>query len=163
MTSSPSFGKWLAAEIRTCDPLTFDREFLSSIWPIGEVKVSGKRLQRMFGDLMEKDKQKKEEVKAPEIRRLRDPDLEDGEIASDRDDRRFRDLYRDERRQDRRDERRDDRRDERREEPPRRNYYENGDRLNFHRHRRDSDRTAAPVRHSHPRQNRSPPARHSPY
>lgn len=108
----------------------------------------------MFGDLLEKDKQKKEEERGPENRRLRDPDLEDGEIASDRDERRFRDPYRDDRRQ--------DRRDERREEPKRRNYYENGDRLNFHRHRRDGDRNAAP-RHSWQGQGRSPPARHSPY
>jgi chromodomain-helicase-DNA-binding protein 1 len=119
----------------------------------------------MFGDLKEKDKLRKEEERGGGARRPRDPDLEDGEIASDRDDRRLsRDPYRDDRRQERREERRDDRRDERREErreePQRRNYYENGDRLNFHRHRRDGDRIA-PVRHSW--QNRSPPARHSPY
>lgn len=118
----------------------------------------------MFGDLMEKDKLKKDDERAPEPRRPNNPDLEDGEIASDRDDRRFRDAYRDDRRQERRDERREERReerrDERREDPKRRNYYENGDRLNFHRHRRDGDR-AAPLRHSW--QNRSPPARHSPY
>ena len=129
------------------------REFLSSIWPINETKVSGKRLQKIFGELVEKDKGKKDEDRPNEIRRRR-PDLEDGEITSDRDDRRFRDPYRDDRRQDRRQEPRDDRRDNRRDdrrddqrEESRRAYYDNGDRLNFHRHRRDGDR-AGPVRHS---------------
>ncbi|KAK0656358.1 CDH1-like protein [Cercophora newfieldiana] len=172
-----AFGNFLAglrqknSDVDSLEPQFW--EFLSSIWPIGEVKVSGKRLQRMFGDLVEKDKLKKEEERGPGARR-RDGDLEDGEIASDRDDRRLsRDPYRDDRRQDRREERReerrddrredrrDDRREERREEPQRRNYYENGDRLNFHRHRRDGDRIA-PIRHNN-WQNRSPPARHSPY
>ncbi|KAL2178711.1 CDH1-like protein [Thermothelomyces heterothallicus CBS 202.75] len=141
-------------------------EFLSSIWPIGEVKVSGKRLQRMFGDLIEKDKEKerlkREEERANELKRARNPDLEDGEIASDREERRPRDPYRDDRREDRREERRDERRDERREEPRRRNYYEDGDRLNFYRHRRPENNRNVPLRHPS-WQSRSPPARHSPY
>ncbi|KAK4044532.1 P-loop containing nucleoside triphosphate hydrolase protein [Parachaetomium inaequale] len=136
-------------------------EFLSSIWPLGEVKVSGKRLQKMFGDLLEKDKAKREDDRANDLRRGRNPDLEDGEIASDREERRARDPYRDDRREERREERRDDRRDDRREEPKRRNYYEDGDRLNFYRHRRTENRNV-PVRHSS-WQDRSPPARHSPY
>ena len=106
----------------------------------------------MFGDLVEKDKLKKEDERVGEPRRSHNADLEDGEIASDRDDRRLRDPYRDDRRQERRDDRRD--------EPKRRNYYENGDRLNFHRHRRDGDR-AGPIRHSW--QSRSPPTRHDGY
>lgn len=142
------------------------REFLSSIWPLGNVKVSGKRLQRMFGDLMEKDKGGHHEERATEPRRARNPDLEDGEIASDREERRPRDPYRDDRREERREERRDDRRDDRREErrderrdePPRRtNYYEDGDRLNFYRHRRPDNR-GVPLRHSS-WQGRSPPHR----
>ncbi|KAL2171861.1 hypothetical protein VTG60DRAFT_1248 [Thermothelomyces hinnuleus] len=141
-------------------------EFLSSIWPIGEVKVSGKRLQRMFGDLIEKDKEKerlkREEERANELKRARNPDLEDGEIASDREERRPRDPYRDDRREERREERRDERRDDRREEPRRRNYYEDGDRLNFYRHRRPENNRNVPLRHPS-WQSRSPPARHSPY
>ncbi|KAK3394756.1 CHD1-like protein [Podospora didyma] len=153
-----AFGNFLrnlrgegASDLDSLEPQFW--EFLSSIWPIGEVKVSGKRLQKMFGDLIEKDKVKKDDDRAHDSRRPRNPDLEDGEIASDRDDRRNRDPYRD----DRREERREERRDERRDEPKRRNYYENGDRLNFHRHR---DRIG-PARPSW--QSRSPPARHSPY
>ena len=115
----------------------------------------------MFGDLLEKDKAKREDDRANDLRRARNPDLEDGEIASDRDERRARDPYRDDRREERREERRDDRRDDRREEPKRRNYYEDGDRLNFYRHRRTDNRNV-PVRHT-PWQDRSPPARHSPY
>jgi len=134
---------------------------LSSIWPIGEYQVSGKRLQRMFKSLVEQDEkntEKESERKAKEIKRVRrDPDLEDGEIASDREEaRRARDPYRD----DRRDYRREERRDERRDQDSRRpNYYGNGDRLDFHRHR---DRV--PVRTSWGvGQGRSPPARNSPY
>ncbi|KAK4250820.1 CDH1-like protein [Corynascus novoguineensis] len=141
-------------------------EFLSSIWPIGEVRVSGRRLQRMFGDLLEKDKEKdktkREEDRSNELRRARNPDLEDGEIASDREERRARDPYRDDRREERREERRDERRDDRREEPRRRNYYEDGDRLNFYRHRRPDNNRNVPLRHPS-WQSRSPPARHSPY
>jgi len=136
-------------------------EFLSSIWPLGDVKVPGKRLQKMFGDLMEKDKAKRDDDRATDPRRGRNPDLEDGEIASDREERRPRDPYRDDRREERREERRDERRDDRREEPRRRNFYEEGDRLNFHRHRRPDNRNV-PLRHSS-WQSRSPPARHSPY
>ncbi|KAH6845232.1 P-loop containing nucleoside triphosphate hydrolase protein [Chaetomium sp. MPI-CAGE-AT-0009] len=157
-----SFLKGLRADGTDLDSLEPQFwEFLSSIWPIGEVKVSGKRLQKMFGDLLEKDKTKREEDRANEVRRARNPDLEDGEIASDREDRRARDPYRDDRREERREERRDDRRDDRREEPKRRNYYEDGDRLNFQRHRRSENRNV-PVRNSL-WQSRSPPARHSPY
>ena len=134
---------------------------MSSIWPLGDVKVSGKRLQRMFGDLVEKDKANREDNRANDSRRGRNPDLEDGEIASDREERRARDPYRDDRREERREERRDERRDDRREEPKRRNFYEDGDRLNFSRHRR-SDNRNVPLRHSS-WQSRSPPARHSPY
>ncbi|KAL1843021.1 hypothetical protein VTJ49DRAFT_3335 [Mycothermus thermophilus] len=144
-------------------------EFLSSIWPLGDVKVSGKRLQRMFGDLMERDR--KERLKEEEERRARakNPDLEDGEIPSDREEfrRQQRDPYRDDRREERREERRSDERrgvgldDRNREEPKRRNYYDDGDRLNFYRHRRPDNRNV-PVRHSS-WQSRSPPARQSPY
>ncbi len=134
---------------------------MSSIWPLGDVKVPGKRLQKMFGDLMEKDKAKRDDDRATDPRRGRNPDLEDGEIASDREERRPRDPYRDDRREERREERRDERRDDRREEPRRRNFYEEGDRLNFHRHRRPDNRNV-PLRHSS-WQSRSPPARHSPY
>jgi chromodomain-helicase-DNA-binding protein 1 len=115
----------------------------------------------MFGDLLEKDKANREENRAGDSRRGRNPDLEDGEIASDREERRARDPYRDDRREERREERRDERRDDRREEPKRRNYYEDGDRLNFSRHRR-SDNRNVPLRHAS-WQSRSPPARHSPY
>ncbi|KAK3496665.1 P-loop containing nucleoside triphosphate hydrolase protein [Neurospora hispaniola] len=128
-------------------------EFLSSIWPIGEVKVSGRRLQRMFGDLCKKDSENKED-RSQNLKKPSRQDLEDGEIASDRDDRRSRDPYRDDRRE--------DRREERREEPKRRpNYYENGDRLNFYRHRRDIDR-GAPIRHSW-QSSRSPSQQQRPY
>jgi chromodomain-helicase-DNA-binding protein 1 len=158
------------------------REFLSSIWPLGDVKVSGKRLQRMFGDLMERDRKARqkeeeerraaeEERRANELRRAKHPDLEDGEIPSDREELRrpaVRDAYRDDRREERREERRssgfiDDRRDDRsREELKRRNYYDD-DRLNFYRHRRPDNRNV-PVRHSSSSwQSRSPPARQSPY
>ena len=122
----------------------------------------------MFGDLMEKDRAKRDEDKVNEVRRTKNPDLEDGEIASDREERRAaRDPYRD----DRREERREERRDERREEPKRRNYYEDGDRLNFYRHRRpesnnnnnnSNNNRGVPLRHSS-WQSRSPPTRHSPY
>ncbi|KAK4154619.1 P-loop containing nucleoside triphosphate hydrolase protein [Chaetomidium leptoderma] len=136
--------------------------FLSSIWPLGDVKVSGKRLQKMFGDLVEKDKANREDNnRTNEPRRARNPDLEDGEIASDREERRPRDAYRDDRRAERREDRRDERRDDRREEPKRRNFYEDGDRLNFYRHRRTENRNV-PVRQPS-WQGRSPPARHSPY
>ncbi|KAK3694563.1 CHD1-like protein [Podospora appendiculata] len=152
-----TFGNFLknlqaenASDLDSLEPQFW--EFLSSIWPIGEVKVSGKRLQRMFGDLVEKDKIKKEEERASKTKRPKHPDLEDGEIASDRDDRRIRDAYRDDRRE--------ERREERREKPKQHNFYDNGDRLNFQRHRRDGDR-GGPVRPSW--QSRSPPARHSPY
>ena len=142
--------------------ISSSREFLSSIWPIGEYQVSGKRLQRMFKSLIEQDEKKSEkepsEHRAKEIKRSkRDPDLEDGEIASDREERRARDPYRDDRRDYRREERRDERRDERT-DSRRPNYYGNGDRLDFHRHR---DRVT--VRPSRPGQARSPPARNSPY
>lgn len=137
------------------------REFLSSIWPVGDYQVSGKRLQRMYGNLKDQDakSEKDAEKKANDSRRSkRDPDLEDGEIASDREERRTRDPYRD----DRRDYRRDDRQErQERQEPRRPNYYGNGDRLDFHRHRRDTDRI--PVRPSWQGQGRSPPARNSPY
>ncbi|KAB5536493.1 CHD1-like protein [Coniochaeta sp. 2T2.1] len=137
-------------------------EFLSSIWPIGEYQVSGKRLQRMFKSLVEQDEKKTDdsERRPKDIKRSskRDPDLEDGEIASDREnERRARDPYRDDRRDYRREERREDRRDER-QDSRRPNYYGNGDRLDFHRHR---DRVS--VRTSWPGQGRSPPARNSPY
>lgn len=114
--------------------------------------MSGKRLQRMFGNLLEQDKKKAEKAnESPRPRKAeRNPDLEDGEIASDREERRARDPYRDDRRDYRREER---------QEPKRPNYYENGDRLNFHRHRREGDRVA-----SRPSwQGRSPPARNSSY
>lgn len=91
----------------------------------------------------------------PEIKKLRNPDLEDGEIASDREERRPRDPYRDLVRDDRRD-RRDDRRDDGRDEPQRRNYYDD-----FNRLRPSSgpsnDRGVA-ARHSY--QSHSPPNRH---
>ncbi|KAH6619823.1 CHD1-like protein [Chaetomium sp. MPI-SDFR-AT-0129] len=157
-----SFLKRLRAEnetdLESLEPQFW--EFLSSIWPLGEVKVSGKRLQRMFRDLLEKDKTKREDDRSNEPRRPKNPDLEDGEIASDREERRARDPYRDDRREERREERRDERRDDRREDPPRRNYYDD-DRLNFYRHRRPENR-GVPLRHSS-WQSRSPPARHSPY
>ncbi|KAK0703771.1 CDH1-like protein [Lasiosphaeria miniovina] len=160
-----TFGNFLkglrgesASDLDSLEPQFW--EFLSSIWPISESKVSGKRLQKIFRDIEEKDKVKKEEEGTIDVRRSRNPDLEDGEIASDREDRRARGRDRDPYRDDRREERREERRDERRDEPKRRNYYENGDRLNFHRHRRDGDR-GGPTRPSW--QSRSPPARHSPY
>lgn len=110
----------------------------------------------MFGNLLEQDNKTaakaKEAAKPKKVEK--NADLEDGEIASDREERRARDPYRD----DRRDYRRDDRREER-QEPKRPNYYESGDRLNFYRHRREGDR--GPVRSSW--QGRSPPARNSPY
>ncbi|KAK4101689.1 hypothetical protein N658DRAFT_51637 [Parathielavia hyrcaniae] len=154
-----NFLKGLRAEndtdLDSLEPQFWD--FLSSIWPLGDVRVSGNRLQKMFRELLNKDRGKQPEAHANDQRRGKNPDLEDGEIASDREERRARDPYRDDRRQDRRDERRDDRR----EEPARRNYYEDGDRLNFYRHRRPDNRNV-PLRHSS-WQSRSPPARHSPY
>ncbi|KAJ4295859.1 ATP-dependent DNA helicase Hrp3 [Collariella sp. IMI 366227] len=135
-------------------------EFLSSIWPLGDVKVAGTRLQKMFGDLEKKDNENK---RHEDKRRARNPDLEDGEISSDREERRpARDPYRDDRREERREERRDDRRDDRREdrrEDHRRRTYDD-DRLNFHRHRYPDNR-GVPLRHSS--YNRSPPARHTPH
>jgi chromodomain-helicase-DNA-binding protein 1 len=130
------------------------REFLSSIWPVGDYQVSGKRLQRMFRNLLDQDK-KKTDDKSTDSKRIKrvekNADLEDGEIASDREERRARDPYRDDRRDHRREER---------QEPKRPNYYENGgDRLNFYRHRRDGDRV--PVRPSW--QSRPPQARNNPY
>ena len=93
-----------------------------------------------------------QKVETPKMRKRveKNQDLEDGEIMSDREEKRARDPYRDDRRDHRREERH---------EPKRPNYYENGDRLNFHRHRRDGDR--AYMRPSW--QGRSPPARPSPY
>lgn len=114
----------------------------------------------MFKSLIEQDEKKKEkesESRTKEKRSKRDPDLEDGEIASDREERRARDPYRDDRRDYRREERRDERREDR-QESRRPNYYGNGDRLDFHRHRE-----RVTVRTSWPGQGRSPPARNSPY
>lgn len=113
----------------------------------------------MYGDLLVRDQIKRDEEKAKALKRAKNPDLEDGEIASDREERRAaaRDPFRDERREDRREERRG-------EDPKRRNYYDDGDRLNFYRHRRpdNNNNRGVPLRHSS-WQNRSPPARHSPY
>ncbi|KAL1865214.1 hypothetical protein VTK73DRAFT_5451 [Phialemonium thermophilum] len=139
-------------KIESLEPQFWD--FLSSIWPLGDYHVSGKRLQRMFGNLLEQDSKKLAE-KAEEEKAVkkegRHADLEDGEIASDREERRFRDPYRDDRRE--------SRREERSLETKRPNYYENGDRLNFYRHRREGDRLPARPSWS----GRSPPARNSPY
>lgn len=105
----------------------------------------------MYKDLLEKDKKKAES----KINELRAPsrtnaDLEDGEIASEREERR------EPRREPRRDEWRDERHERREELPHRRNYYENGDRLRFDKHR-NSDRSR-PLSWQH---GRSP--RHTPY
>lgn len=151
-----------------------DRDFLSSIWPLGDYRVPGKQLQQMYQRLLDRDtKDGKSGEQSSTVKKPRRPDLEDGEIASDREERRNRNPYGDDRRDHRREERREERRDERREErredrreerqeSRRPNYYGNGDRLDFHRHRRDSDRI--PVRSSAWQgQGRSPPARNSPY
>lgn len=138
--------------------LSISRDFLSSIWPLGDYRVPGKRLQQMYESLLDRDKKegKVAEENPSSARRARRPDLEDGEIASDREERRNRNPYGDDRRDHRREDRRDDRQESRRP-----NYYGNGDRLDFHRHRRDSDRI--PVRSGWQGQGRSPPARNSPY
>lgn len=131
---------------------------MSSIWPLGDYQVSGKRLSRMYENLMGQDKKKTEQkedaqksVDSSRPRKAeRKADLEDGEIASDREERRVRDAYRDDRRDYRRDERH---------EPKRPNYYDNDDRLNFYRYRREGDRGASRASW----QGRSAPARNGSY
>ena len=133
--------------------------------------MSGKRLQKMFHDLVLKDKVEREKARNEEQRRARNPDLEDGEIASDREDHRAhasRDPYRDDRREERRAEV-----DRREDSAKRRNYYDGSDRLNFHRHRPTSasggplsaglDRGSGGPLRSSQWPGRSPTARHSPY
>ena len=79
---SSSSGRNPQDSLQHDDLLTKTREFLSDIWPLGDVKVSGKRLQKMYVSLAEADRQKEEEEKA----KAKNPDLEDGEIPSDRDE-----------------------------------------------------------------------------
>lgn len=125
------------------------RDFLATVWPIGEVEVTGKRLSRMYRDLREKDKK----VDEDKVQAKRREDLEDGEIDVEEDKRRR------ERREARREPSEDTRRDYRRDE--RHRAYENGDRLSF---RRDRDRGPSLV--DRPRPSWSPGTqqhRHSPY
>ncbi|PSR99437.1 P-loop containing nucleoside triphosphate hydrolase protein [Coniella lustricola] len=124
-------------------------DFLATVWPIGEVEVTGKRLSRMYRDLREKDKK----VDEDKVQAKRREDLEDGEIDVEEDKRRR------ERREARREPSEDTRRDYRRDE--RHRAYENGDRLSF---RRDRDRGPSLV--DRPRPSWSPGTqqhRHSPY
>ncbi|KAF3764970.1 hypothetical protein M406DRAFT_260476 [Cryphonectria parasitica EP155] len=124
-------------------------DFLATVWPIGEVEVTGKRLSRMYRDLREKDKKVDDE----KVQAKRREDLEDGEI--DVEDERRRRERREARREPSEDTRRDYRRDDRH------RAYENGDRLSF---RRDRDRGQSLV--DRPRPSWSPNTqqhRHSPY
>ncbi|KAL8387806.1 hypothetical protein RB595_009660 [Gaeumannomyces hyphopodioides] len=116
-------------------------DFLSSVWPVHEVDVSGKQLAKMYMTLKEKKEKEKEqargELSIPKLKKHR-RDLEDGEIDTERessarydasgrgsDHRRDGDDYY--RRDDRRDRDREwDERDARRRYP-----YENADRLSF--------------------------------
>ncbi|KAJ9134013.1 Chromatin remodeling factor 6-1 [Pleurostoma richardsiae] len=121
-------------------------DFLSTIWPIGDFEVSGKRLSRMYRDLTQKDKKDsddKVEVKKRE-------DLEDGEIDDEEEARRQ--ARRDSSRREPGDEiRRDYRRDD-----PRYRMYDNGDRLSFRKDKVLTDRGRTSWLNS-------PGARHNPY
>lgn len=146
------------------------RDFLSSVWPVHEVDVSGKQLAKMYTTLKEKKEKEKQQARAESSsvskpKKHRD-DLEDGEIDTEResvprydaggrglDQRRDTDDYY--RRDDRRDRDREwDERDARRRHP-----YENGDRLSFKKvDRRDIvDRGRQPWYHN------PSPHRHNPY
>ncbi|KAG8165372.1 hypothetical protein KVR01_005647 [Diaporthe batatas] len=105
-------------------------DFLSTVWPIGEIEVTGDKLAKMYRTLTDKDKGKdKKEGGEKKSAKKRD-DLEDGEI-DDEDE-----AHRHARREARRDLSEDSRRDYRRDDY-RHRAYENGDRLSF---RKDRDR-----------------------
>lgn len=125
--------------------LTYRRDFLSTIWPIGDFDVSGKRLSRMYRDLSEKDK--KDAGEKADKPKKRD-DLEDGEIDDEEEARRQ--ARRDARREISEDVRREYRRDDYKHRA-----YENGDRLSFRKDRGLSDRGRQTWL--------SPNPRHSPY
>ncbi|EON96928.1 putative chromodomain helicase dna binding protein [Phaeoacremonium minimum UCRPA7] len=120
-------------------------DFLSTIWPIGDFDVSGKRLSRMYRDLSEKDK--KDAGEKADKPKKRD-DLEDGEIDDEEEARRQ--ARRDARREISEDVRREYRRDDYKHRA-----YENGDRLSFRKDRGLSDRGRQTWL--------SPNPRHSPY
>ncbi|KAH8837459.1 hypothetical protein MCOR27_004667 [Pyricularia oryzae] len=116
-------------------------DFLSSIWPVHEVEVSGGQLATMYKTLKEKSKQPKTgeassglKLKSQKRHRM---DLEDGEIDTARDSSSRYDAGRRDHRRDlddyyrRGDDRRGDRDRDRDERDSRRRYYENGDRLSF--------------------------------
>lgn len=125
------------------------RDFLSTVWPIGEIQVTGKRLSRMYRDLQKKDKKTDDEKTQAKKRE----DLEDGEIDADEETRRP--ARKDVRREPSEDMRRDYRRDDSRH----RALYENGgDRLSF---RKDRDRGLAD--RGRPSWSPSAQHRHSPY
>lgn len=118
-----------------------NRDFLSSIWPVHEVEVSGGQLATMYKTLKEKSKQPKTgeassglKLKSQKRHRM---DLEDGEIDTARDSSSRYDAGRRDHRRDlddyyrRGDDRRGDRDRDRDERDSRRRYYENGDRLSF--------------------------------
>lgn len=124
------------------------RDFLSTVWPIGEIQVTGKRLSRMYRDLREKDKKVDDEKTQAKKRE----DLEDGEIDADEETRRP--AKKELRREPSDDLRRDYRRDDYRH----RSLYENGDRLSF---RKDRDRGLTD--RGRPSWSPSAQHRHSPY
>lgn len=122
---------------------------MSTVWPIGEIQVTGKRLSRMYRDLQKKDKKTDDEKTQAKKRE----DLEDGEIDADEETRRP--ARKDVRREPSEDMRRDYRRDDSRH----RALYENGgDRLSF---RKDRDRGLAD--RGRPSWSPSAQHRHSPY
>ncbi|KUI60423.1 Chromodomain helicase hrp3 [Cytospora mali] len=105
-------------------------DFLSTVWPIGEIEVTGDKLAKMYRTLAEKDKGKDKKDGGEKKQSKKRDDLEDGEIDDEEEARRR--ARREMRRESSEDVRRDYRRDDYRHRA-----YENGDRLSF---RRDRDR-----------------------